>query len=145
MILALKDKVLAYLSPLNQLSHDVISAQLSTIQSLNGKIPVDINILKVGEASPTGCAVFPVSADANVYLEVKDRIQSAGKEAEKFKVKLTEARRDQVDIDSIRAELSRVQDKDVAEARQPAERQKRDVGATLRALEETVTMFEKMI
>lgn len=133
-----------YISPLNQLSHDVISVQLSTIQSLSGKIPVDINILKVEEVSPTGRAVFPVSADAIVYLEVKGRIQNAGKEAEKFKSKLTEARREQVDIDSITADLSKGQDKDVAEARQSAERRKRDVGATLWALE-TVTVFEKMI
>ncbi|KAH6639955.1 hypothetical protein BKA67DRAFT_697150 [Truncatella angustata] len=92
--------------------------------SLSGKTPVDISILAVGNVSPTGCAVFPVSAEANVYLEVKNRSD---------------------DIDSLRAELSKVQDKDVAEAMQSAERRKMDVEARLRALEETVTMFEKMM
>lgn len=78
-------------------------------------------------------------------LKSRTHIQDARKEAEKFNAKLTEARRDQADINSITAELSKVQDKDVAEAMQSAERRKRDVGATLRALEETVTMFKKMI
>ncbi len=142
---AVKDKGVAHIAPLNQMSHDTASAQLSAIESLSGKTPVDISILKAGEISPTGCAVFPVSADANVYLEVKDRIQDAGKEAEKVKAKLDEARKDQDDIDSLKAELSKVQGKDVSEAMQSAESRKRDVEARLRALEETVMMFEKMM
>jgi valyl-tRNA synthetase len=142
---AVKDNGLAYIVPLNQMSHDTASAQLSAIKSLSGKTPIDISILAVGNATPTGCAVFPVSAEANVYLEVKDRIQDAGKEVAKIQAKLAEARREQDDINSLKAELSKVQDKDVAEAMQLAERRKMDVEARLRALEETVTIFEKMI
>ena len=142
---AVKDKGVAYIVPLNQMSHDTASAQLSAIKSLSGKTFVDIRILTVGQVSPTGCAVFPVSAQANVYLEVKDRIEDAGKETEKIKAKLAEVRRDQDNIDSLKAELSRVHDKDVAEAVQSAERRMMDVEARLRALEETLTMFEKMM
>jgi valyl-tRNA synthetase len=105
---------------------------------------VNISILKVKEASPTGCAVFPVSADANVYLEVRDRIQDAGKEAERVKTKLDEARKDQDDIDSLQAELRKVQDKDVTEAMRSAETRKRDIEARLQALEEALKMFEMM-
>ncbi|KAI3317113.1 valyl-tRNA synthetase [Xylariaceae sp. AK1471] len=117
---AVKDKGVTHIAPLNQMSHNTASAQLSAIKSLSGKTPVDISMLKAGEVSPTGCAVFPVSADANVYLEVKDRIQDAGKEAEKVKAKLDEAM-------------------------QSAESQKRDVEARLQALEETLTMFKTMM
>ncbi|KAI1820004.1 tRNA synthetases class I-domain-containing protein [Xylaria intraflava] len=141
---AVKDQGTAYIVPLNQMAHDTASAQLSAIKSLSGKTPVDINILKAGETSPTDCAVFPVSADANVYLDVKGRVQDAGKEAEKLKAKLVEARLEQEDIDSLKAELSKVQDKDVSEALQAAESRKRDVEARLLALEATVTMFENM-
>ncbi|OQE26834.1 hypothetical protein PENSTE_c005G03568 [Penicillium steckii] len=141
---AVKDKGIAYISPLNQAAHDLISAQLSTIQSLSGKTPVDINILNVGPASPAACAVFPVSANANVYLEVKDHIQDTKKEAEKFKAKLDEAKLEQEEIKAITAELSKVQDKDVAEALETANRRKQNVAATLQALEETVAMFQKM-
>ncbi|KAJ5096175.1 hypothetical protein NUU61_005531 [Penicillium alfredii] len=141
---AVKDKGVAYIAPLNQRSHDTASTQLSPIKSLCGKTPVDVGILKIEEAIPAGCAVFPVSADANVYLEVKDRIKDAGKEAAKAKAKLEEARRDQDDINFIREELGKVLDKDVTEAIQSADGRKRDVEARLRALEETVTMFERM-
>ncbi|GAB1213171.1 hypothetical protein ATERTT37_002320 [Aspergillus terreus] len=141
---AVKDQCVAHIVPLNQMSHDTVSAQLSAIKSLSGKTPVNISILNVGEASPTGCAVFPVSADANVYLEVSDRIQDAGKEAERVKTKLDEARKDQDDTDSLQAELSKVQDKDVTEAMRSAQSRKRDIEARLRALEEALKMFEMM-
>lgn len=84
--------------------------------------------------SPSGCKVFPVSADANAYLEPKGRIQDAGKEAEKVKAKLDEAKKDQDDIDSLKAELSKVQHKDATEAMQSVENRRRDVEAKLRAL-----------
>lgn len=71
-------------------------------------------------------------------------VQGAGKEAKKFKAKLAEARRDQDDADSIMAELIKILDMDVTDAMQSAERQKRDVDATLRALGETVVKFQKM-
>jgi valyl-tRNA synthetase len=141
---AVKDKGVAYIAPLDHKSHGTVSAQLSAIESLCGKTPVKIIILKAGEALPTDCAVFPISADANVYLEVKDRVTNATQEVEKFKAKANEARREQADIDAIKAELSKVQDKDVTDALQSAERRQRDVEARLRVLEETVTMFENM-
>lgn len=142
---AVKDEGVAYIAPLNQMSHDTVSAQLTAIKALTGKISVKISILEArGGITRTDCAVFPVSADLNVYLEVKNRIRDAAKEADKVKAKVDEARREQVDIDAIKAELSKVLDKDVTDAMQSAERRKRDVEARLRALQTTVTMFEKM-
>jgi valyl-tRNA synthetase len=141
----IKDKGVAYIIPLSQTSHDTASAQLSAIKSLSGKTPVDISVLPVGSASPASCSVFPVSAEANVYLEVKDRIQDAGKEVEKFKAKLAETRRDQEDNDVHRADLSKLQNINVTEAKQLAERRKLDLEARSRALEETVTILQKMI
>lgn len=141
---AVKDTGVIYIAPLNQTSHDTAHAQLGAIKSLSGKITVKISILKAGEISPADCAVFPVSADANVYLEVKHRVQDAAKEAKKVKAKLDEARREQADIDAIKAELSKVQDKDVTETMQSVGKRKRDIEARLQALQETLTMFEKL-
>jgi valyl-tRNA synthetase len=141
---AVKDEGVIYIAPLNQTSHDTVSAQLSAIESLSGKASIKISIIEVGKFNQTGCAVYPVSADANVYLEVKDRISDAAKEAEKFKTKVEEARREQEDLDASMAELSKVQDKDVTSAVQFTERRKRDAEAKLRALQDTVVMFEKM-
>lgn len=140
-----KDKGVAYIIPLSQTAHDTASAQLSAIKSLSGKTPVDIRILPVGSASPFGCAVFPVSTEVNVYLEVKDRIRDAGKEVEKFKAKLAETRRDQEDNETHRADLSKLQDINVTEARQLVERRKLDLEARSQALQETIVMFQKMM
>ncbi|KAL4867897.1 hypothetical protein BDV12DRAFT_197758 [Aspergillus spectabilis] len=140
-----KDKGVVYIAPLNQSSHHTVSAQLSAIKSLSGKTPLEISILDIREVGPPPCAVFPVSADANVYHEIEGRMQDARAEAERFKTKLDEARKDGEDIDLLRLELGKVQDKDVSEAMQAAESRKRDVEARLQALEETVAMFEMLI
>jgi hypothetical protein len=58
---------------------------------------------------------------------------------------LNQARKDQGDIDPLEAELSKIQDKDVTEAMRSAESRKLDIRASLRALEETITMFEKIM
>ncbi|KAJ6087892.1 valyl-tRNA synthetase mitochondrial precursor [Penicillium canescens] len=105
------------------MAHNTASAQLSAIKSL----------------------IFPVSADPNIHLDVKDRIKDAQKETEKAKAKLNQARKDQGDIDPLEAELGKVQDKDVTEAMRSAKSRKLDIRARLRALEETITMFEKIM
>ncbi|KAK9415998.1 putative valine--tRNA ligase [Seiridium unicorne] len=127
-----------------QISYDTVSAQLSAIKALSGKTPVNIGILPVQSVSPAGCAVFPVSAEANVYLEVNDRMQDAGNEVEKLKAKLAETRKSQEDSSVLKADLSKLQDVDVTEARQSAERRKLDLEARSRALMEAIAMFEKM-
>ena len=57
---------------------------------------------------------------------------------------MDEARREQVDIDAIQAELSKVQDKDVTDAMQSAKGRKWNVEARLKALQQTVLMLQKM-
>jgi valyl-tRNA synthetase len=141
---AVRDEGVVYIAPLSPMSHETVSAQLSAIESLCGKIAVKTRVLKVGEAIPSGCAVFPISAEANVYLEVKDRVQDAAKEAIKVRAKIAEATREQAEIDAIKAELRKVQDKDVGDVMHSAESRMRDVEARLRALQETLKMFEGM-
>ncbi|CAH0016630.1 unnamed protein product [Clonostachys rhizophaga] len=141
---SIKDQGLAYITPLNEQSHATATAQLPSIKALSGKTPIDIAVLQVGEAVPTGCTVFPVSAEAAVYVEVNGRIRDATKEVEKAKAKIAEARRDQEEVLLLKADLSKIQDKDVAEAKQSAERRERDVAARLQAWEETALMFEKL-
>jgi valyl-tRNA synthetase len=141
---AVKDKGVVYIVLLNQVSYKTLPAQLSAVESLSGKTPLEVTILQTEEIELPGCAVFPVSADANVYLEVKDCILDAAKEVERVKAKVDEARREQVDIDAIQAELSKVQDKDVTDAMQSAKSRKRNVEARLKALQQTILMFEKM-
>ena len=122
-----------YIAPLNQISHDVALAQLSAIESLSGKTPAKISVVKTRETNLIACALFPVSADANVYLEVKNRIQNATTEAEKFKAKVDEVKREQFNINAIKVELSKVQGKDVTHAMQSVESRKQDIEARLLA------------
>ena len=79
---------------LDQISYETLSAQLSVVESLCGETPLKITILQTEEIELPGCAVFPVFADANVYLEVMDCIQDAAKEVERVKAKVDEARRE---------------------------------------------------
>ncbi|TAQ85259.1 hypothetical protein B7494_g6418 [Chlorociboria aeruginascens] len=84
--------------------------------------------------------LFPLTP--TFYLQVKGYIQDAAKEVERIKAKVDEARREQVDIDAIQAELNKVQDKDVTDATQSAKGRKRNVEARLKALQQTVLMFD---
>ncbi|KAJ5983620.1 hypothetical protein N7481_005719 [Penicillium waksmanii] len=139
-----KDVGIIHIGPLNARAHDTISTQLPAIRSLCCKIPTEIRIgvVGAGEPSPPGCAVFPVSADANVFLTIQGREIEAGKEAEKIRAKLDEARRDQNEVYTFREELGKVLDKDVSEAIRLADSRRLDVEARLRAFEEAIAMLE---
>ncbi|KAF7515899.1 hypothetical protein G7054_g14374 [Neopestalotiopsis clavispora] len=65
-----KDRATIYLLPLTDQAYDIVSSQLSAIQSLSGKIPLAISILAVGSSTPSGCAVFHVATQVDVHLEV---------------------------------------------------------------------------
>lgn len=139
---AVKDQSLVHIAPLNEESYYTADSHLTAIQSLCGKTPVVIKIMKVEEPRPKGCAVFPLSADANIYLDVKDRIQGPATEVAKLKSSIETARRELDDIVTFRAELSRVQDKDVAETIRTVDKRKEDLKARLRVLVDTAADFE---
>jgi valyl-tRNA synthetase len=141
---AVKDVGVMHIGPLNAGAHDTISTQLPAIKSLCCKIPTEIRIgvLGAGERSPPGCAVFPVSADANVFLTIQAREIDVGKEAEKIRAKLAEARRDRNEVYTSMEELGKVLDKDVSEAIRLAESRRLDVEARLRVWEEAAAMLE---
>lgn len=77
---------------------------------------MSVTVVKIGHSTPPGCAVFPVSAEANVYLDAKDRIDDAGKETQRFSAKLNAANKEREDFQSVLTELSTVPEKDVEEA-----------------------------
>lgn len=137
---AIKDVGVIRIGPLNERAHATASAQLSAIRSLCSKIAAEImiDVLEVDHQSEPGYAVFPVSADANVFLDIRDRELDIEKEREKTRARLDEALRDRNEVDMARAELDKVLDKDVSEAIHLVERRKLDVEARRRALEEAV-------
>jgi valyl-tRNA synthetase len=133
---ATKNQGLVHIAPLNERSYLTAHSHLSAIQSLCGKLPVVIKIMKVGEPRPPSCAVFPISADANVYLDVSERDQDTTKEIAKLEASIKAARHDLDGIVKIRIELDKVQDKDVTDTKRSTHRRKQDIEARLRALED---------
>lgn len=140
-----KENGVIYIAPLHQTSYEIVAAQLSAIESLGSKAPLRINILKPGDTPSASCAVFPVSADVNVYLDIKNHVHDAGEEVKKLKAKVNEASKAQIELDATKEELGKAQGQDVHEAVQAAEKRQQDIEARLRALQETLAMFEKMM
>lgn len=141
---AVKTVGVIHIGPLNAKAHDTISAQLPAIRSLCCKLATElrISVLEYWDRSPPGCAVFPVSANANVFITIQGHGIDVGKEAEKIKPRLHEARRDLIEVEASKAELRNVQDKDVSEAIRLTESRRLDVEARLRVLEEAIAMLE---
>jgi valyl-tRNA synthetase len=83
--------------------------------------------------------VFPISADANVYLGISDGLQDATKELGKLKASIEAARHDLDGIIKIRAELDKVQDKDITDTERSTHSEKQDFEARLRASEDDAT------
>jgi valyl-tRNA synthetase len=139
---AIKDQGLVYIAPLNEESYLTAHSHLSAIQSLCGKIPVFIKIMKVDEPRPQFCAVFPCSVDANVYLEISDRVHDTAKEVAKLEASIEAARHDLDDVVKFCTELGKVQDKEVADTIRAADRRKQVIEARLRALQDVVADFK---
>lgn len=83
-----------------------------------------------------GLRLALISADANVYLDISDRVQDTTKELAKLEASIETARHDLGGIVRIRAELDRVQDKDVTDTKRSTHKRKQDIDARLRALED---------
>ena len=138
----IKDQATGYIAPLDRTAHATASAQLGAIKSLSGKTPITITILDTGADIPSGCDVYPISAAANAFLEIRDRIQDPAKQAEKIRSRLEEAKKDREEADALQTELRKMSDK--AEALENAASRKRDADAKVKAFEETASMFEAL-
>jgi hypothetical protein len=83
-----------------------------------------------------GLRLALISADANVYLDVSDRVQDTTKEIAKLEAGIEAARHDHDGIVRIHADVDKVQDKDVTDTKRSTHRRKQDIEARLRALED---------
>jgi valyl-tRNA synthetase len=71
---AVKDEAKIFIQAYDAASHKTVLEQKSSIRSLSGKGPVDIEILSPDHTRPTGCVAFPVSSAVSVFIYVKDRV-----------------------------------------------------------------------
>ena len=65
-----------------------VSSQLADIKTLSGKGIADVKVLAADAEPPTGCAVYVVSADIVVLLQVESQIKDIDAEIKKLTIKL---------------------------------------------------------
>lgn len=132
----------AFVHCLNDTTYKTASAESQSIRSLCGKGLANLSILAPKDEVPTGCAVFVVSADAAVFLEVKGRVNVEA-EIKKAQEKLKKS-------SSAKQKQQKLMDgKDfkekASEAVMNAEKEKlADLETEIRNYEATVAQFEKM-
>jgi hypothetical protein len=96
-------------------------------------------VLKHGESIPAACTVIPGSAEANVYLHVKNHMLDTAKEAKKVRAKVEKASRERIDIEAkFRTKTSLMLSCCLRVGREI------DVEARLRVLEDAVLTFKNM-
>jgi valyl-tRNA synthetase len=69
-----KDEAKIFIQAYDAASHKTVSEEKSSIRSLSGKSAMEIEILSLNHARPTGCVAFPVSSAVSVFIYVKDRV-----------------------------------------------------------------------
>lgn len=71
---AVKEDGRAFVHALDETSYKTASSEQTAIRSLAGKGLASLEVLRPDAPKPKGCAVFPVSAHAAVYVHVQGRI-----------------------------------------------------------------------
>ena len=70
----LKDRAKIFIHAHNATSHNTISEEILSIESLCGKGASEIEMLSHAHARPVGCVAFPVSSAVSVLIYVKDHV-----------------------------------------------------------------------
>ena len=70
----IKDEGKAFVQALNEVSYNTAKEEVQSIRALAGKAVASVEVLSKDYATPTGCAVYSVSSNATVFLEVKGRV-----------------------------------------------------------------------
>ena len=142
----IKEDGKAFVQPLDAKSFNTASAQHSSIKTLAGKGVSSLEILNAPKTTsespdqPEGCAVFPVSAEAIVYVHVKGRID-IDKEIEKAKGKLQKASEGTTKQEQV---LADTEGKTNTAVREQEETKLKDLKAEVRALEEAIKQFDRL-
>ena len=134
---SIKEDGQAYVQALDVESERTADAQQAAIRTLAGKGLTTLEILTVDAPKPRGCAVFPVSASAAVFVHVQGRID-VDQEIEKAQARLASARSVQAKQEKIVGAMQGSASEAVVEA----ERKKlKDAGAEASALQAALEQF----
>ena len=136
----IKEDGKAYVQPQNEEAYRTSSAETAAIKTLSGRLLSELTVLKTTEPVPAGCAVYPVSAAAAVFIQLKGEVDP-NKEIGKVKPKLAKAAdavKEQERVigalgDKVREDVKKLEDKKL-----------KDLLSEQRMLEESLTRFEEM-
>jgi valyl-tRNA synthetase len=139
---AIKEQGRAFVQALDDISYKTASAQIAAITSLSGKGALDeLDVLKPTDAKPAGCAVFPVSSNAAVYVYVKGRIDI---DAE---IEKASTRRDKASstVEKQKSIVEKVESSAASRAAVAQEKEKlKDAEAEVKALQEAIEQFRML-
>ncbi|GIZ43737.1 hypothetical protein CKM354_000695400 [Cercospora kikuchii] len=137
---AIKEEGTAFVRPLNEEAASTASAQHSSIKVLSGKYLKDLTVLKAGDAAPTGTAVYPVSAAAAVYVQLKGKVDP-DTEIKKTHPKMQKASEAVKEQEKLIGSLSEGVSKEV---REKENSRLKDAESELRLYEESLSALEKL-
>ena len=80
----------AWVQPLNEEAYRTASAESASVKTLAGKNLAHLDVLAPGQSVPAGCAVYPVSAEAAVFLVIQGQVDPQA-EMEKMRPKVAKA------------------------------------------------------
>lgn len=138
----IKEDGKAFVRITNEKDYQTATSELQSIRALSGKGVSSISVLSESDSPPTGCAVFVVSANAAVFVEVRGRVD-IGAEIEKAKTQLQRA----VEAAEKQRKVLHAPDfeEKVSEAVRSTEKSKlQDILAEQRNYEQSIEQFEKL-
>lgn len=130
----------AFVQPLNEEAYKTTSAESASIKTLSGKYLSQLEVLEHGESVPAGCAVYPVSAEAAVFLELKGKVDPDA-EIKKTKPKMAKV------ADAVREQeklIGNLGEKVSEEVKHKEQENLRNLLSEQRAYEESLARFEQM-
>lgn len=136
----IKEDGKAYVQASSDDAHGTASAESASIKTLSGKYLSAVTALKQGESVPAGCAVYPVSADVAVFLELKGKVD-ADAEIKKIKPKMAKAAEEVKKQEKLIHDLG---EKVSEEVKRKEKDNLRDMLGEQRAYEESLARFEEM-
>ena len=136
----IKEDGKAFVQPLDDEAYMTTSTESAAIKTLSGRYLSQLTVLKPKDSVPPGCAVYPVSVAAAVFIELKGTVDP-DKEIKKLQPKLEKT------ADAVKEQektIGSLGDKVRKEVRETEDGKLRDLLNEQRMYEESLARFETM-
>ncbi|KAK3054361.1 hypothetical protein LTR09_004629 [Extremus antarcticus] len=137
---SIKDDGKAFVQPHDKEAYSTANSESQAIKTLSGKHLAELSILSPGEYPPSGCAVYPVSSTAAVFIQIGGNVQP-DKEVQRLKPKLEATAKSVSEQERVIKSLSEKVGEDV---RRIEERKLRDLLNEQEVFQTSLEKFEEM-